>query len=160
MGRRRRPIALKILEGNPGKRDLGRGEPTLPAAVPPCPKHIRGLARGAWQRIGAQLARMHVANHVDQDALELLVGAYAEYRRAQAVLDRRGRTYTIRTASGRVVRARPEVAIAQDAWRRVRLMLQEFGLTPAARTRVEVEPPPGETGEDAERSIFGDRRRS
>ncbi len=157
MGRRPRPTALKILEGNPGKRKLGRGEPVLPAAVPPCPKHIRGFARAAWQRIGAQLARMHVATHVDQDALELLVSAYADYRTAAAVIARRGRTYTITTASGRVVRPRPEVAIAQDAWRRVRLMLLEFGLTPAARTRVEIEPPAEQDG-DAE-FIFGASRR-
>ena len=160
MGRRPRPTALKILEGNPGHRPLGRGEPKPPIGVPPCPKHLRGLARVAWRRIGEQLARMNVATSVDQDALELLVGAYAEYRAATAVIARRGRTYTITTASGRVVRPRPEVGIARDAWRRVRLMLMEFGLTPAARTRVEVEPPQGEADEGAERSIFGDQRRS
>jgi P27 family predicted phage terminase small subunit len=156
MGRRPKPTVIKILQGNPGKRPLGRREPQPPLGVPPCPRHLRGLARVAWHRIGKQLARMGVATTVDQDALELLVRAYAEYCRAQAVVDRRGDTYTIQTASGRVHRARPEVAIAQDAWRRARLMLIEFGLTPAARARVELDPPTEDTAaNDVEHFLFG-----
>jgi len=78
MGRRPKPTALKILEGNPGKRRLGRGTPTPLVGVPPCPAHLRGRARVAWVRIGEHLARMGVATSVDQDALELLVRAYTE----------------------------------------------------------------------------------
>jgi hypothetical protein len=38
-------------------------------------------------------------------------------------------------------RARPEQAIADAAWRRALAGLKETGLSPAARTRIDVEPP-------------------
>lgn len=42
------------------------------------------------------------------------------------------------TATGKIVRAYPQVAIAADAFKRLRSMLIEFGATPAARGKVEV----------------------
>src|SRR5258708_20465570 len=50
-----------------------------------------------------------------------------------------GATYKSRTLTGHIIRKRPEVQIAAEAWRRVKGMLVEFGLTPAARSRLEVE---------------------
>ena len=38
-------------------------------------------------------------------------------------------------------RVRPEQAIAADAWRRAASMLAQFGMTPAARPKVEAMPP-------------------
>jgi len=122
--------------------------------VPPCPSHLRGVARDAWVRIGAQLAALRVITDADGAALELLSLAYAEYRRALAVVERRGATYATRTANGLIVRKRPEVGIAGDAWRRVKAMLVEFGLTPAARTRVASAPP---TENASEVFLFGTR---
>ncbi len=76
----------------------------------------------------------------DGKALELLCSVYAEYRDARDVIDRQGATYESHTQNGKIVRARPEVAIASDAWRRIRAMMTEFGLTPSSRSRIAVAP--------------------
>lgn len=51
-------------------------------------------------------------------------------------------TYETTTPTGSVMfRTRPEVALANDAWRRATVMLQQFGLTPASRPKVDARPP-------------------
>ena len=104
------------------------------------------------------MAQLGLLTPVDQDALELLVRAYVEYHRAQSTLERCGATYTIRTASGRVIRPRPEVAIASEAWKRTLRALTEFGLTPASRVRLETNGSGQEPNKDEE-FIFGRARR-
>jgi P27 family predicted phage terminase small subunit len=154
-GRRPIPSALKVLAGNPGKRRLNRREPKPIVQLPPCPAHLKDVARQAWRQIGQRLTTLRVVTEADGPALELLCLAYQEYRRAIGVVERRGPTYATRTPTGMIVRRRPEVAIASDAWRRVKAMLVEFGLTPAARSRVAAEPP---AADDAEQFLFGVRR--
>ena len=152
-GRRPLPTALKILTGNPGKRKLNRREPKGRPGVPACPKHVRGLAQEAWYRLGGQLATLRVLTDADGTALELCCLAYQEYRAALAVLQRRGTTYATRTANGMIIRRRPEAAAASDAWRRVKGMLIELGLTPSARTKVTTTDLP--TGDAVDEFLFG-----
>ncbi|KKL11432.1 hypothetical protein LCGC14_2545870, partial [marine sediment metagenome] len=40
-----------------------------------------------------------------------------------------------------MIRPRPEVSIASDAWKRACNMLQQFGMTPSSRTRLVVDDP-------------------
>lgn len=88
---------------------------------------------------------MGVLTLADGKALELLCDAYAEYREARSVCEREGMTYESVSEHGSMWRARPEVAIASDAWRRIASMLREFGLTPSSRTKVQT------TGEGADK---------
>jgi P27 family predicted phage terminase small subunit len=148
---------MKLLTGNPGKRKLNRGEPKGRPGVPPCPPHLTGVARDAWHRLGRRLATLRVITEGDAEALELLCSAYAEYRATLAVVTRRGRTYSTRTANGIIVRKRPEAAIASEAWWRVKSMLIEFGLTPSARTRITAADATDETGDQVETFLFGRR---
>jgi P27 family predicted phage terminase small subunit len=152
-GRRPIPLDLKLLTGNPGKRPLNRREPKGIPGVPACPRHLSRMARDAWHRIGQRLKALKVVTDADAEALELACSAYAEYRAARAVIARRGATYVSRTLHGVLVRKRPEVEIAADAWRRLRLMLVEFGMTPSARTRLATAEP-GAGGEAAATDEF------
>src|SRR6266545_2987232 len=95
-GRRPIPTALKVLAGNPGKRRLNRREPKPIVRLPPCPPHLKDVAREAWRRIGHRLTTLRVVTEADGAALELLCLAYAEYRRAIGVVERRGSTYATR----------------------------------------------------------------
>jgi P27 family predicted phage terminase small subunit len=79
----------------------------------------------------------------DVIALELLAEALVEYRRAAAVLSRSGSTYAAKTAAGTTLRrARPEVAIASESWRRSASLLSAFGLHPSGRAGLKVDAPP------------------
>ena len=86
------------------------------------------------------LDRMRVLTEADGHALELLADAYGEYRAARAVILKEGTTYESDTKHGKIVRTRPEVAIAADAWKRMKAMLVEFGLTPSSRSQVSAAP--------------------
>ena len=80
---------------------------------------------------------MKVMTMADRKALELLSLAYQEYREASDVIAREGATYETTTENGNtMIRPRPEVRLRAESWRRTSTMLQEFGLTPAARSRV------------------------
>ena len=141
-GRKPKPSHLKAITGNAGKRAANKREPKPRKGIPPCPGHLSLRAKAAWKRLGPELEAMGVLTVADGMALELLVSAYAEYRDAQDLVDREGKTYETVSQSGSVmVRARPEVAMASDAWRRMRAMLAEFGLTPSSRSRVNAADP-------------------
>ena len=101
------------------------------------PRDLSPAARGAWRSVTAALARLGVLSTADGEALRLLCEALGEYREARRVLDREGVTYDLETKTGGTMhRARPEAAIAADAWRRASAMLGRFGLTPADRARL------------------------
>lgn len=81
---------------------------------------------------------MGVLTVADALALELICDAYSEwYAARQAIIDAGGTTYTTVSENGSTMyRARPEVAIGSDAYRRIVALLAQFGLTPASRTKV------------------------
>jgi P27 family predicted phage terminase small subunit len=134
---------MKILEGTARADRMNRREPKPPKAgrVTPRPGLPRGVQR-EFARLVELLRPMEVLTVSDVAALELLAGASDEYWREHRVCVMQGSTYRTKNAAGSTMyRTRPEVAIAADAWRRAAGMLQQFGLTPAARTRVEAEEP-------------------
>ena len=133
------PHALKVHSGGKARsatkadRHRARGEGGLPKK----PKHLEGYAAELWNCIAPQLEDMRVPEHQDAAALEMLCVAYRDWRECVDDVEEHGRTYETTTESGSVmVRARPEVAMASDAYRRVLAMMAEFGITPASRTKV------------------------
>ncbi|WP_268802497.1 MULTISPECIES: phage terminase small subunit P27 family [Candidatus Williamhamiltonella] len=81
--------------------------------------------------------------HLDGMALELLIGAYVEWRQHRDGIDKEGHFYKTQSQDGNVmIRPHPQVAMMADAWKRLRSMLTEFGMTPASRSKVP-SPEPG-----------------
>ncbi|MCP1436569.1 P27 family predicted phage terminase small subunit [Erwinia persicina] len=90
-----------------------------------------------FQQIAQDLDGIGVLTQLDGKALELLIEAYTEYRRHCATLDTEGYTYRVETQTGDVmIKAHPAAAMKSDAWKRIRAMLSEFGMTPASRSKV------------------------
>ncbi len=138
-GRTRTPSNVVLLRGNPGHRPLPEDEPQPEPGMPKVPVWLNGTARAAWMELRPLLEKIKVVTEADRKALELLCDAYSEYRAYREVVRREGATYQVTTKrGGTMYRMRPEVAAAQDAWKRTRAMLAEFGLTPAARSKVKV----------------------
>jgi P27 family predicted phage terminase small subunit len=139
------PTALRDLKGNPGHRPLPADEPKPEVGEPPRPRHLSPVARGAWTRLVPLLLELRVLTVADGFALEAICEAYAMWRKAQSVLTKEGFSYEIQvtTKQGSTytqIVPRPEVKIAAEAWRRCLTGLQQFGLTPSARTRVRAIP--------------------
>lgn len=154
-GARPKPTELKVLCGTFRKDRANGAEPQLPVEVPMCPRWLNALGRAAWREYAPLLAGMRVLTAADRPSLAQLCSARATYRAAMAVIEAKGMTFTVRTENGTVVRARPEVAIAQDADRRIRAWSAEFGLTPAGRPRVHArEPEPNTDAASTKRRRF------
>ncbi|WLB84896.1 MULTISPECIES: phage terminase small subunit P27 family [Bradyrhizobium] len=98
-------------------------------------------ARETWGYVTGLLDRMGVLTEADGVALEMLCEAYADFLAARAELKNVGSEYyETSTASGDTMyRVHPAVAQRNDADRRIRSWLAEFGMTPSARARVKTD---------------------
>lgn len=133
-----KPSQTRKMQGNPGKRAQNHREPKLPVAKPAMPADLDDDGAAEWDRLCAVCVNAGVLTLADRGIVELAAQAYSTFIRATRAVRVGGMTYeTTNTTGGQVIKTRPEVAIASDAWRRYRAAICELGLTPAARTRVE-----------------------
>lgn len=161
-GRPRKPTAIHVLEGTDRPDRMNPHEPmpaVLVGATPPA--WVKGKARQSWKQIAAILTDMRVLTVADVPGLAMVCDALAEYIEARAAVQKHGMVYEskavkiVHTRDGDEVeivtlmlRSRPEVAIASDAWRRAMMGLTQFGLTPASRAKVSA------IGDEAEEDPF------
>ena len=145
MGRRGpppKPTRLKVLAGNPGRRPLNPREPKPAVDTPACPAWLSPAAKRVWRHTVPLLRNMGVLARADRDALAAYCQTYARWREAEEFLQQRGAVYAIKDERGKLkfMAQFPQVSIAKSLLQVVRGYQQEFGLTPSARTRLEVEP--------------------
>ena len=105
--------------------------------MPGCPSELAPLAKREWKRIARQLAAMGLLTTIDRAALALYADNYGRWLEAVAALQKYG--VVIKSPSGFPMQS-PYVAIANKAGEQVRLLLAEFGMSPASRTRVHADP--------------------
>jgi len=147
-----KPVALKLLEGNPGKRALDLSDGVNPRVeIPSAPKHLGIEARKEWKRITPLLEELGLVSGLDRTALALYcqaAGRLAELETAfngkVARLVDGGQTYAdaVYEAS---CSATPNgyaqqsviVQLIRSSRVQVHLYLMHFGLSPAARGRVQ-----------------------
>ena len=132
-GRKPKPTALKVLEGNPGKRPLNDREPVPPKATLKCPAWLLPEAKKEWKRLAPALEAMGVLTMADLTAFEGYCQAYARWKEAEAFITQHGSIF--QTPSGYVQPA-PQVSIAQQNLKIMQSFCSEFGLTPATRARI------------------------
>ena len=132
-GRKPKPTALKLLEGNPGKRPLNDREPVPPKATLKCPAWLLPEAKKEWKRLAPALEAMGVLTMADLTAFEGYCQAYARWKEAEAFITQHGSIF--QTPSGYVQQV-PQVSIAQQHLKIMQSLCSEFGLTPATRARI------------------------
>lgn len=64
-----KPLALKLLEGNRGKRKLNKREPTATRDEPKMPRFLLPAAQEEWKRIVPILLELRVLTIADGSAL-------------------------------------------------------------------------------------------
>jgi len=142
------PTALRKLRGNPSKRPFPKDEAQPRAGIPYCPRHIQGEARNEWKRISKELADCGLLTLVDRAALAAYCQAWGRWVQAEDVL-RDGTEeglpsgLVVKTWNGTLVQS-PMLAVANRAMDQMKAFLCEFGMTPASRTRVQVQKPQAE----------------
>jgi P27 family predicted phage terminase small subunit len=142
MGRRGpppKPTAQKKLEGNRGRRPLNAREPKPAAGAPTCPEWLPDDAKAEWRRVVPQLAKLKLLARIDLAALVCYCQAYADVQWATTEIEAMGRMYV---GPNGAICAHPAVRMLAESSKRLRLFAAEFGLTPAARTRVQVSEEP------------------
>lgn len=107
--------------------------------APECPDHMRGLARAEWNRIVLLLEKFKLITEIDTAALALYCASYGRWQEAEAriqeIKDKGGDGLMVKAPSGYPIQ-NPYLAIANRAMEDCYKYLQQFGLSPAARTRV------------------------
>lgn len=134
-GRPPKPTALKVLEGNPGKRPLPKNEPKPRPITPECPEWLDEIAKKEWQRVVPELERMGMLTCVDGAALEGYCQMYSRWVQAEQFLQKHGTIYKL--PSGYIQQV-PQVNIAQKSLLIVKGFCSEFGLTPSSRVKLNV----------------------
>ncbi len=144
------PTQLRLVRGNPSKRPINKNEPKPPVGIPPTPKHFDKQGKYWFKRMAEELDAIGVISQLDARALEMLVEAYTEYRHHCDTLDREGYTYAVYSDEDtderkpreiRMIKPHPAAAMKADAWKRLRGMLGEFGMTPASRSKISTSGP-------------------
>lgn len=141
-GRKPKPTALKLAEGNPGKRKINRGEPKPDGAAPACPRHLKGEARKEWVRLVPELEKIGLMTKVDLAAMACYCESWGLYLQALAAMARpakKGGGAVTVTDKGNQIQS-PWLAIANRQKALIRSFLAEFGLTPATRSRLSITP--------------------
>ena len=132
-GRKPKPTALKVLEGNPGKRPLNEYERVPPKGTIECPDWLEEEAKREWERLAPSLEAMGVLTTADLTAFAGYCQAYARWREAEEFISQHGSIF--QTPSGYVQQV-PQVSIAQQNLKIMQSLCAEFGLTPATRARI------------------------
>lgn len=78
-GRKPKPTAIKVLEGNPGKRPLNANEPKPEKKSPKCPSWLEPEAKKEWRRMAKVLERLGVLTEIDAAAFEVTRKFYFKY---------------------------------------------------------------------------------
>ena len=145
------PTKLKLIRGNPGKRAIRpEPQPCTTDAIPEPPDHLDDDAKAEWRHVSPELYRMGLLTTVDLQTLAAYCTAYGTWIGAKRALaemakgDPLTKAMMIKTTNGNAI-MNPMLAIANKAARDLVKFGGEFGFTPAARTRIALEPdrPPG-----------------
>lgn len=140
MGRRGpapKPTAIKKLEGTYRRDRAPQNEPRPRVMIPPPPKWLHGAALREYRRAAKLLFKARVLTELDGAALAVYANEFALWREAVDALAVQG---AVVPGPGGQVRANPWQGIANTAFKNMRSIMAEFGMTPASRTRVEAAP--------------------
>lgn len=100
------------------------------------PLHLSDLGQLMFGEIANMLAEGQRANPHWAQHVALLAQRLEQIQRWQSVLEVEGDTYESMTKTGRIIRARPEVAMLSDAMRQAQSLMGELMLNPSAALRI------------------------
>jgi P27 family predicted phage terminase small subunit len=147
-GRPPKPTALKLLQGTFRKDRARKREPRPKVGdrPPSAPSYLGKIARAEWTRLAKRLHVLGLLTEVDRSKFAMYCQAYARWQEAEQVITDQGMTFM--TDKGYVCQ-RPEVSISNKQCEIARKIGAEFGLDPAARSRIDVDVPEREKPKDA-----------
>lgn len=154
------PNNVHALRGNPSKKPLAalKNGARVPVEIPKAPPGLTAGAKKVWARVSPKLQRLGVIADVDESALVRYCIAYSRYLEVEKEIERLNKKesfsgLTTRTPSGYEQQS-VLFQIRSKCHEELKGLEQVFGMTPSARTSVDVNPQSdlfgdhGESGEE------------
>lgn len=139
-GRKPKPTALKLIDGNPGKRPIRGREPKPPTALPTCPAHLSATAKSEWKRLAGVLNEIGLLTRIDRTVLAAYCQAYGRWVEAERRL---AETPPLLKTPAGYVQVSPWITISNKQVELMTRLMAELGLTPSARSRLAIQLPNG-----------------
>ena len=129
------------------RADRNKNEPQPEASDLTPPEWISEEAKLVWAEVAPQLEHQGCLKRIDEKTLTRYCVDWVRWKTAVLFIERHGETYPIKDGQGNVkyIQQLPQVAIASKLAQQLTRLEQEFGMTPSARTRIDVEIPKPET---------------
>lgn len=147
-GRKRKPDHLKVVSGTDQRCRMNDAAPAADLSLPEAPDHLSGRAAELFRQLVQIVAGMGIASASDIHALTILAQRLEEVEVCTVVIEDSGRFFVSACKyddDGRIVeqqiKGHPAVAQRSEAMRHAQSLLAEFGLSPAARSKVSVNTP-------------------
>ncbi len=142
-GRKPKPTALRVIQGNPGKRPLPKGEPNPSLArSPEPPAWLDEDGRAEWERVVPELEAIGMLAVVDL----AMLAAYCQHIGRMVRAERELAEHVARAGSLMVVHVNkagaenlvphPAIKVARESAALARAIAAEFGFTPSSRVRL------------------------
>lgn len=130
-----KPTALKKLSGNPGKRPLNDGEPQPGRFIPAMPRGMPKRAQRFWKMYADRLDRLGLLTEIDGAAFTIMAIHFGIAWEAMAIIRDEG---LVSVDVNGVSRKHPMLQVLRDNSRTFLQYADRFGLTPSARTKINV----------------------
>lgn len=133
MGRKAKPAQSKVIQGN-FRKDRHSHGPKVEIKAPPCPTWLPKSAKKYWKDIAPQLVNVGLIGVVDSAAFIAhcdSVGKFEEVtkklKKLEDMIDKTPQKYEVQSVL---------FTIRNKLWDQVMKSSSEFGLSPAARSKV------------------------
>jgi len=137
-GRAKRPAAIEIIRGNPGRRPVAEDPPELTRGECACPEFLTQKAQAEWRRVYPLLRSMRLMTEVDRGALAMLCQTWADYEVATKDIERNGVQTEVLGENGatKYFAPNPYVAIQKSALASYMKLAAQFGFSPSSRRAI------------------------
>jgi P27 family predicted phage terminase small subunit len=137
----KKPTHLKAVQGTQRADRANPNEPKSSGVLPMPPDHLSAQEAEKFLVLRGYLSSMGIASVEDTDALAMLAATLVEIEEAQVLLHSLGSPYYVPNEENGMIRPHPAINVIQTGRQRAQALLGEFGLTPAARSKVSARVP-------------------
>lgn len=142
-GRKRTPDHLKVVAGTDRPDRMNPDAPVPSEAVPEAPEWLSKRASEIFEQLVSITGGMGIASASDAAMLAMAASRLEEVEICTALIEDGGRTFVSHAeydsegrATSQQIKGHPAVAQRSEAMRHAQSLLVEFGLSPAARSKV------------------------
>ncbi len=138
-GRFPKPTELKAIEGNRGKRATLKQEPDPEYLIDgaDAPDWLDEKAKAVWREIAPPLQKARLVAVIDVPLLAMCCSSIAQYRQAYTKV---GDAAVQGGGEGKSETLNPWMIVQSMSFKQAVSILRDFGVSPAARTRIALQP--------------------